>query len=169
MAYSTVERLYQAILNRLAQPGYAKRYADESAFEKDVWARLVKLLGVNAAQHCLTSHTQLEGRSAAAFEAFCKEKRGPDVHVLGSNNRLDIVVKHQQKGSVGIEVKWLGKRGHTKKLTQGLGQAMLALENRDLTLLMIHCGTVTSDDRRQLQRVADRICLGTKTAIIIVP
>ena len=88
---------------------------------------------------------------------------------LGSNNRLDIVVKHQQKGSVGIEVKWLGKRGHTKRLTQGLGQAMLALENRDRTLLMIHCGTVTSDDRRQLQRVADRICLGTKTAIIIVP
>jgi hypothetical protein len=107
----------------------------------------VELLGPNAAQHCLTSQTQRKGRSAAAFEAFCKERRGPDVRVLGSNNRLDIIVKHQQKGSVGIEVKWLGKRGHTKKLTQGLGQAMLALENRDRPLLMIHCGTVTSDDR----------------------
>jgi hypothetical protein len=169
MAYDTVQELYRAVLSRLREPGYAATYADESAFEADVWARLVELPGLDAAQHCLTSHTQREGRSASAFKAFFKETRGPDVRVLGSSNRLDIVVKHHVKGSVGIEVKCLGKGGHTGKLTQGLGQAMLALENRDRTLLMIHCGTVSPDARRRLQRVADNICRGTRTAVIVVP
>lgn len=172
MAYRTVEELYRAILNRLAPPGYADTYADESAFEADVWSRLVELLGPDATQHCLTSHTQLQGRSAAAWEAFCRETRGPDVNVLGSNNRLDIVVRNDT-ASIGIEVKWLGKGGdHAGKLTQGLGQVMLALENRDRTLLMIHCGgadDIDEDDRRRLQRVANNICLDTKTAIIVVP
>jgi hypothetical protein len=167
MAYATVEKLYQAIRNRLAQPGYAKMYADESAFEADVWARLVKLLGPNAAQHCLTSHTQRKGRSAAAFEAFCKERRGPDVRVLGSNNR-----RHRREAPaerVGRNRSEVAGQARSYQNAHAGGQAMLALEHHDRTLLMIHCGTVTSDDRRQLQRVADRICLSTKTAIIIVP
>ena len=171
MTYGTIEELYRAVLSRLRQPGYAETYDDESAFETDVWSRLRDLLKQDAAQHCLTSHAEREGRSVSAWEAFCKETPGPDVKVLGSNNRLDIVVKHQSKGSIGIEVKCLGSDGHTGKLTQGLGQAMLALANRDLTLLMIHCGTenVTPHDRQELQRVADSICKGTRTAIIVVP
>ena len=93
------------------------------------------------------------------------------MNVLGSKNRLDIVVKHQTRGSIGIEVKCLGRAGHTGRLTQGLGQAMLALQNRDRTLLMIHCGTpgVSPEDRRHLQRVANNICRETKTAILVVP
>jgi hypothetical protein len=169
MAFATVEELYRAILQRLAEPGYAKRYTDESSFEAEVWSRHADLLGQDAGQHCLTSHTERHGRSAPAWKAFCKERPGPDVTVLGSNNRLDIVVKHPTKGSIGIEVKWLGEAGHTGKLTQGLGQAMLALENRDRTLLMIHCGTVAANDRRHLKRVADNICDGTRTAIVVVP
>jgi hypothetical protein len=35
--------------------------------------------------------------------------------------------EHQSRGSIGIEVKCLGSDGHTGKLTQGLGQAMLAI------------------------------------------
>ena len=167
MPYSSVEALYQAIHQRLAAPGYKSTYADESAFEDDVWKRLLDLLGPDAAQHCLTSHAKRTGRSAPAWKTFCEEKSGPDVDVLGSKNRLDIVVRHPTLGSIGIEVKCLGKRGHTGKLTQGLGQAMLALQNRDRTLLMIHCGTATLADRGQLQRIADKICSGTKTAIIV--
>jgi hypothetical protein len=34
---------------------------------------------------------------------------------------------------------------------------------------MIHCGTVAADERRHLQRVADKICSGTRTAVIVVP
>src|SRR5688500_6016595 len=93
MTYTTVDELYNAILNRLTDASFADTYADESAFEADVWARLVDLLGPAAAQHCLTSHTQRVGRSALAWEEFCKETRGPDVRVLGSNSRLDIVVR----------------------------------------------------------------------------
>jgi hypothetical protein len=121
MAYETVEELYRTIRTRLAQPGYADMCEDESAFEAEVWARLVELLGDDGTQHCLTSHADREGRSPSAWKAFCKETPGPDVTVLGSNNRLDIVVKHHVRGSVGIEVKCLGKSGHPGKLTQGLG------------------------------------------------
>lgn len=169
MAYASVEELYRAIKHRLAEPGYHDTYDDEAAFEKAVWRRLVNLPGVTAAQHCLTSHIEREGRSAAAWKAFCNETPGPDVKVLGSNNRLDIVVKHHVKGSVGIEVKCLGTSGHTGKLTQGLGQALLALQNRDCTLLMIHCGTVSRADREHLQAVVDDICSGTRAAVIVVP
>jgi hypothetical protein len=165
----TVDDLYTAIIRRLAEPTYADHYASESDFEADVWTRLTSMLGEDAARYCLTSHTERTGRSAVEWEAFCRETPGPDLNVLGSNNRLDIVVKHRNCGSIGIEVKWLSDAGHTGKLTQGLGQAMLALANRDRTLLVIHCGTVTSDERRHLREVADKVCAGTKTGILVVP
>jgi hypothetical protein len=98
-----------------------------------------------------------------------REQPGPDVEVLHSKNRLDIVVKLKGGDSIGIEVKCLGKRGHAAKLTQGMGQAMLALENRDFTILLMHCGTVESDKRTQLQGIADRICAGTKISVVVVP
>jgi hypothetical protein len=171
MTWSTVDDLYEAIKKRLAAPGYSDRFDDESEFEEEAWSRVVGLLGQhqNVAQLCLTSHTGRPGRSAAAWRAFCKETRGPDVKVLGSNNRLDIVVKHPTQGSIGIEVKWLGKTGHTGKLTQGLGQAMLALDNRDRTLLLIHCGDFSPADRRHLQGIAEKVCRGANTAIVVVP
>ena len=46
--------------------------------------------------------------------------------VLGSKNRLDIVVKHPEgQGSIGLEVKCLGESGHCGKFTQGLKWAHL--------------------------------------------
>ena len=127
----TVDDLYSAIVRRLAEPTYPDHYDSESDFEAEVWSRITRMVGNDAERHCLTSHTERLGRSAVEWERFCQETPGPDVNVLGSNNRLDIVVKHPEGGSIGIEVKWLGDSGHTGKLTQGLGQAMLALANRD--------------------------------------
>jgi hypothetical protein len=169
MTWATVDDLYQALKERLGAPGYDSRYDSESDFEAHVWKRVTQLIGQDADRLCLTSHVERQGRSAATWAAFCKETPGPDVRVLGSNNRLDIVVKHPTSGSIGIEVKCLGKTGHTGKLTQGLGQAMLALENRDRTLLVIHCGAFALEERRHLQRIADNICRGTRTAIVVVP
>jgi hypothetical protein len=91
------------------------------------------------------------------------------VHVLGSNNRLDIVLKHPECGSIGIEVKCLGATGHAGKLTQGLGQAVLGLAHRDRTVLAIHCGTVSADERERLRKVVNEICEGTRTAVVVVP
>ena len=165
----TVDDLYSAIVQRLAEPAYPDHYASESDFEAEVWSRITRMVGNDAERRCLTSHTERQGRSAVEWERFCQETPGPDVNVLGSNNRLDIVVKHPGGGSIGIEVKWLGDSGHTGKLTQGLGQAMLALANRDRTLLIIHCGTVSLNDRRRLREIADKICEGAKTGILVVP
>ena len=172
MGHAAVDDLYAALRSRLAEPGYARKYESESAFEADVWGRLLEFIsegGQATDGCCLTSHTKLEGRSDAAWRAFCREERGPDVKVLGSNNRLDIVVKHPVEGSIGIEVKCLGNGGHAGKLTQGLGQAMLALAHRDRTLLVIHCGAVESEDREWLRTIADEICQGTRVSIIVVP
>jgi hypothetical protein len=170
MIWAPVNDFYEALRERLSAPGYDSVYENESAFEAEVWKRVRDLIGQEGAgELCLTSHTERQGRSAAAFRAFSKESRGPDVRVLGSNNRLDIVVKHPTQGSIGIEVKCLGRTGHTGKLTQGLGQAMLALEHRDRTLLMIHCGAFAPEERHHLQQVADNICRGTRTAIVVVP
>ena len=122
MTYSTVDDLNVALAKQLAAAGYSETYQNESAFEADVWARLVKFMSQvekDTATYCLTSHTQRNGRSDAAWKAFCREDCGPDVNVLGSNNRLDIVVKHPIQGSIGIEVKCLGNSRQAAKLTQG--------------------------------------------------
>lgn len=173
MPYATIEDLNVALVKRLAESGYSKTYESESAFEAAVWDRLVKLMSEvvqDTAAFCLTSHTkERNGRSDAAWKAFCCEDRGPDVNVLGSNSRLDIVVKHPAQGSIGIEVKCLGNIGHAAKLTQGIGQAMLALAHRDRTVLIIHCGTVGAKDREHLRTVAEKICRGSKTSIVVVP
>jgi hypothetical protein len=78
----------------------------------------------------LTSHDIHPDRSEQAWRRFCETGPGPDVRVLGSNNRLDIVLQHVT-GSIGIEVKALGTSGHTGKLTQRLGQTLSSLANRD--------------------------------------
>jgi hypothetical protein len=172
MNYSTVDDLNVALTKYLGEPGYSEAYQDKDAFESDVWARLIKFmsqLNKDTSISCLTSHTQRNGRSDSAWKTFCRENFGPDVNVLGSNNRLDIVVKHPIRGSIGIEVKCLGIKGHAAKLTQGLGQTMLALANRDRTILMIHCGTVEARERETLRAIAEKICRGCKTSIIVVP
>jgi hypothetical protein len=43
------------------------------------------------------------------------------------------------------------------------------LANRDRTLMMIHCGTRPSAERKALQKIAVRITEGSGTAIIVVP
>jgi acetylornithine deacetylase/succinyl-diaminopimelate desuccinylase-like protein len=173
MAYATVDELNVALGKRLAESGYSRTYQSESAFETDVWNRLFKFMSEfvqDTSTCCLTSHTkEHEGRSDAAWKAFCREDCGPDVTVLGSNNRLDIVVKHPIKGSIGIEVKCLGKGGHASKLTQGIGQAMLALAHRDRTVLLIHCGSMEAEDRKHLRTIGEKISRGSKTSIIVVP
>jgi hypothetical protein len=174
--YTTVEDLYSAIKKRLAEPGYSESYADEDKFEDHVWRRLWKMFEPDdAASICLTSHTKRKGRSAKEWKTFCRQDSGADVLALGSNNRLDIVVKYPNAASVnrahsiGIEVKCLGSSGHTGKLTQGLGQAMLALAHRDRTLMMIHCGTRSAGERKALQEIVEKITEGSRAAIIVVP
>ena len=76
---------------------------------------------------CLTSHAVHADRSIEKWQAFCETPDGPDVRTLGANNRPDVVLRRDGIGSIGIEIKCLGKNGHTAKLTQGLGQAILGL------------------------------------------
>jgi len=138
---------------QLARSGYQDAYRTESAFEAEVWRRVVnvaKQMGLIVSTACLTSHLGNPDRSAAAWKEFCRGEHGPDVNVLGSNNRLDIILRHSEYGSFGIEVKCLGRKSHTSKLTQGLGRALLGLAYRDRTLLVIHCGKVDADERERL-------------------
>jgi len=169
----SVDDLYVALVQRLTKPGYSSTYTDEASFEADVWDRVfsaVSQIVQNPGTSCLTSHTaKHKGRSDTAWKTFCREERGPDVKVLGSNSRLDIVIKHPVEGSIGIEVKCLGNSRHAAKLTQGIGQTMLALVHRDRTLLMIHCGTIEANERNRLRTVADEICRGTRMSIVVVP
>jgi len=157
MKYRTVAALSTALGKRVAESGYSETYRNEAGFETDVWNRVVDFMsdiGPDVASTCLTSHEWNKPRSAAEWKAFCLTKRGPDVNVLGSNNRLDIVVRHPDGGSIGIEVKCLGDGRHPIKLTQGIGQAILALEHRERTLLLIHCGTVPTAERERLRKIA---------------
>ena len=172
MTYKTIADLFDSVRTELAKPGYADKYADERAFEADVWKRLRTLVtnaGGDPATVCLTSHTWAEGRSAENWRAFCFGDHGADVNVLDSKNRLDIVLRHPQGGSIGVEVKCLGAGGHAAKLTQGIGQAMLALAHRDHTILAIHCGTVAKNERERLRNIAAKISAPPRMSVIVVP
>jgi hypothetical protein len=172
MNLTSIDELWMVLREWLAEPNYAGAYPTESAFEAVVWTRVVKLatqIGIDVSTACLTSHVDNADRSVAAWKGFCQEDIGPDVNVLGSNNRLDIVFRHPEYGSIGIEVKCLGASGHAGKLTQGLGQALLGLAHRDRTLLIIHCGTVDAAERERLRKVCNKICDATKTAVVVVP
>jgi hypothetical protein len=167
-----INELWLVLRNRLWQPGYEGEYGTEAAFEVEVWKRIVALakdLGLDVASSCLTSHAIHADRSVPAWEQFLKEQAGPDVKTLHSNNRLDIVFRHPSHGSIGIEVKCLGKKGHAGKLTQALGQALLGLWHRDRTIVAIHCGTVEAEARSRLREIGEKICHGTKTALVVVP
>ena len=168
----SIDELWMILRKRLAESHYQGKYKTEMAFESDVWRIVVNLateLGLEAASTCLTSHAALPGKSTAAWKEFCSGELGPDVNVLGSNNRLDIVFRDLEYGSIGIEVKCLGSKGHAAKLTQGIGQAVLALAHRDRTLLVIHCGTLSNAERQRLREISERMCDGTRTAVIVVP
>ena len=170
--YETTAQVFASVQAELARAGYAETYADERAFEADVWKRLRTLVtdaGWDPATACLTSHTWAEGRSAAEWRAFCAQEQGADVAVLDSKNRLDIVLRHPKGGSIGVEVKCLGERGHAAKLTQGIGQAMLALAHRDHTILAIHCGTVDDLERERLRGIATKISAPPRMSVIVVP
>lgn len=172
----TLPQLFSDLTKTLgSRRRYGRRYRSEALFEKDVW-RIVRRRckrhfgSARLSRIVLTSHTGNQGpEERAAWAKFLRSKPGPDVRALGSNNRLDIVVKHPRRGSIGIEVKCLSSRGHAGKLTQGLGQAVLALANRQLTLLLIHCGAAPSKQQRELRAIARRICEGSRTRIIVVP
>ena len=167
-----IDELWLLLRERLAESQYADTYDTETALEMEVWRRVVALaswLQMDLSSACLTSHAIHRNRSEKAWQSFCREPRGPDVNVLGSNNRLDIVIKHNPLGSIGIEVKCLGANGHAAKLTQGLGQALLGVENRDRTILVIHCGTVDASERERLRQIGDHICAGSRTSVVVVP
>lgn len=169
---SSIEELWVTLRKRLAESDYLCTYATEMAFEGDVWARVVDVvteMGLNTKLACLTSHAVHPGRSLSAWKNFCSQELGPDVNVLGTNNRLDIVVRHPEYGSIGIEVKCLGTTGHAGKLTQGVGQAVLALAHRDRTLLIIHCGTMSIAERKRLREISTKMCNGMRTAVVVVP
>ena len=169
---ASIDDLWVILRRYIQGSDFLDSYPTESAFESDVWASVVKVAvhcGLNKEAACLTSHRMNPGRSPVYWKEFCKQEKGPDVNVLGSNNRLDIVFKHPEFGSIGIEVKCLGTKGHAVKLTQGIGQTILALAHRDRTILVIHCGTVSSSERLRLREVTEEICKGTRTAVIVVP
>lgn len=171
-AVQNVDDLERLLEERLGAPAYADEYESEVEFESDVWKRVVTLakdLRIDPAQSCLTSHAIHADRSCEAWQGFCAEEVGPDVNILGSKNRLDIVLRHPQLGSIGIEVKCLGAAAHSSKLTQGLGQAVLGLANRVRTMLVIHCGAVNKEERDRLRDVATRICAGSRVRIVVVP
>jgi len=168
----SIDDLWVILRKHIEGSDFFESYPTESAFESDVWARVVEVAvncGQNKEASCLTSNRTNPGRSPVYWEEFCAQENGPDVNVLGSNNRLDIVFKHPEHGSIGIEVKCLGTKGHAAKLTQGIGQMVLALAHRDRTILVIHCGTVSSAERQRLREVSKDICRGTRTAVIVVP
>jgi hypothetical protein len=169
MRYASIGELKTALIERLGDTGYAKVYPDERAFENAVWKRVVELVsecGLEPDSACLTSHKENPGRSPVAWKAFCAEALGPDVLALDSKNRLDIVVKHPDGGTIGIEVKCLGGNRHAAKLTQGLGQAMLALAHRDYSILIIHCGAVNVESLRSL---TEKLCRGSAASIVLAP
>lgn len=156
------------LVSRLAEPGYEPAYPDETALETEVWARAVAL-AQEWGFDCLTSHTAHSDRDVEKWEAFCREEVGADVRVLGANNRLDIVLRKRSVGSIGIEVKCLGEKGHTAKLTQGLGQAVLALANRDRTVLVIHCGPASAAERAELRSIGERFCASSRIRLVVIP
>jgi hypothetical protein len=163
-----IDAVRDRVVGRLAEGGYKARYSDETAFEVDVWPRVFSLaqeLGFD----CLTSHAVHADRSVEQWREFCEDPRGPDVKALGANNRLDIVLNKRDVGSIGVEIKCLGDSGHAAKLTQGLGQVVLGLANRDRTVLLIHCGTAPEVERTELRRLADRICNGSRIRLVVVP
>lgn len=167
-----IDDLWLLLRDRLERPGYADAYDAEPELEVEVWRRVTALageLGIDARGACLTSHAIHPDRSADAWRSFCGEPGGPDVNVLGSNNRLDIVFRHQELGAIGIEVKCLGERGHADKFTQGLGQALLGLENRHRTILLMHCGSITVEERERLRQVGNRVCEGLRMGLVVVP
>jgi len=172
----TVQRLFSDLTNTLASPRkFRVRYRSEAAFEDDVWnvirARCKRHFGrQRLSRVVLTSHQRNQGSDERkAWQEFLRSTPGPDVQALGSKNRLDIVVRCEPHDSIGIEVKWLSSRGHAAKLTQGLGQAVLALANRQRTVLLVHCGSVPVTQRRELRTIARRICDGSATRLIVVP
>jgi hypothetical protein len=165
---SGIDAILDRVVTRLAEPGYAPTYRTELDFEVDVWRRLVPLaqqLGFD----CLTSHKVHSGRPTEEWKRFCSEPAGPDVRTLGVHSRLDIVLRNRHTGSIGIEVKCLGKHGHVGKLTQGLGQAILGLANRDHTVLLIHCGTAGQAERVELRGIGKRVCDGSRIRLVVVP
>jgi hypothetical protein len=169
---TNIDELWMLIRKRLEKSGYGKHHETEAEFEVEVWRRIVRLaaeLGLEAESTCLTSHAIHPDRSVAAWKRFLGEKAGPDVEALGSKNRLDIVFRHPSLGSVGIEVKCLGRAGHTAKLTQSIGQAMLGLWSRERTVVAIHCGTVSTRQRADLREIGESIFKGTKSALVVVP
>lgn len=175
MPYADIDSLNAALVSALNRKGYEERYPSEIAFEQDVWKRvravIVGEVGETAADElCLTSHTAITPRSQTAWDRFMKEPTGPDVDVLDSDNRLDIVVKHPRNThqTIGIEIKLLGKSDNAIKLTQGIGQAILALANRSRTILVIHGGEAGREQCRQLQGVVERICSEPHLSIIVV-
>jgi len=169
---TSIDELWILLQKRLSNADYAHSYATESHFETDVWKTVVQLsrdIRQDERVTCLTSHATNIERSADAWKNFCREEIGPDVNILGSKNRLDIVFRHLDYGSIGIEIKCLGKSGHAGKLTQGLGQSLLGLANRDRTLLIIHCGSVDVNERKELREVCNKICDSTKLRVVVVP
>ena len=167
-----IDEVWKLLQDSLGRPGYHDQYATEADFEAAVWPRVVGLateFGWDVRSTCLTSHTLHSERSADAWNEFLREEAGPDVAVLDSKNRLDIVLRHPDYGSIGIELKCLGPRGHAAKLTQSVGQAVLALFHRDRTVVAIHGGTVKPEARRRLGNVVERTCRGTRIAVVVVP
>jgi hypothetical protein len=116
----------------------------------------------SASPTCATTRASTNGRGSVRSSRDLTWR-------LGAKHRLDIVLRNGTIGSMGIEVKCLGATGNAAKLTQGLGQAILGLANRDRTVLLIHCGTATERQRSELRHVGSRVSAGSRIRLIVVP
>jgi hypothetical protein len=173
MLYENVDTLNDALVKALRDSEFKGPYPSEAAFEQGVWNCVWKLMkaayGTDASRLCLTSHKAIQPRSQAAWDAFRKEPHGADVDIFDSDHRLDIVVKHPVKGSIGIEVKRLSGTRDAEKLTQGIGQATMALEHRERTIVVIHGGAAGRDACDRVRQMAEGICRDSRLSIVVVP
>jgi hypothetical protein len=139
-------------------------YPNENAFECAVWDVLFKRCAARFGRPhvpdillCSHKSLNLRGRSAEAFRRFLHCPKGPDQWILGSRKRVDMVVKHPSGRTIGIEVECLTQQKPADALIIGVGQAVLALGQRDRTILVAHCGEAASAKVETLRTIARHV------------
>ena len=160
----SLDRVFNGVSVALSRDKRLKRrFATEPKFERPVWDVVFKhcarSFGKDAVSEILlSSHESLHlpGRSAEAWKRF-KEHGGPNVEVLRSGRRLDMVVLVPDTQGIGIEVECLSGKSPATQLIVGLGQALLALGKRDCVILVVNCPRASLKERNEVRKVARRM------------
>jgi len=161
----SLDRVFRSLGAALSRDKRLKRrFAREPQFERVVWdvvlERCARYFGKDTVPDLLlSSHKSLNlpGRSAEAWKRF-KEQGGPNVEVLGSGRRLDMVVLVPgTRRGLGIEVECLSGKNPGNQLIVGLGQSLLALAKRDCVILIVNCPRASRKERNELREVGRRM------------